>query len=1142
MIPNLEAKALIKDKPLNKTMDYNFLRSKGIEYIRELSGHLWTDHNSHDPGITFMEMICYALTDLSYRTNFPVKDIIALSKEEENAWATKYSDPDPKANYNGLEKLGLFEAHKVLPTHPLTINDYRKLLLKIKGVSNAWLSPNCGRAEIPIYADCENSKLIFSNFQYKIKTGQYNGQQLLFKFPNLPKYYPLRNSLKISNIKSFQLEGSSLKFELSIKIDSQPGIITEGVEFVFETPKNEVDKAALLPLFKKNGPETFLQELWEHYQGILKKDIKEIQLGGLYNVYLELDVDPEMGPLSQRKLYYKIPFGDLKGASILFELRADLPKFPQLSSIQSVGPITLIADDEDVWNVSLELEINGELYLVPNAQLRLLRDIPLSFTNASENQKKTIIINTLGNEVSNPSNSILSTYWKKQQVINSILKTACCVLDAHRNLCEDFLKVDLIKPQHVSICMDVETKNNTDIELLSAKIQLAIESYFNPPIKYYTLNELVEKGHSADEIFDGPYVDYNFRCPDIPDESVFTKAGFVQTQELEATVLKTTLYSSDIINILMDFDEIVAVKNLLFRNLDASGEPIGKSEKWCLDIPEDKQAVFNASLSKLTFFKNEIPYHAKRTETEQTLKFLRAKSRKKAYVPANQSYYIEKGEFRDLNKFYPLQHDLPDIYGTSPMKLPQTASSERLDQARNLKAYLLFFEQILADYLEQLYHVKWLLSPEKIGQSYFSKYLKTEDISPLIKDTFEKEYYYSKSDVDPPYLEDDKVRTLLYEREQEFLDRRNAILDHLLARFAESFSDYTLMLYNLKGERVSAGLELIDDKTNFLTGYPKLSRERGKAFNYRPGTPDLLWNTDNISGLERRFGLLMGIQDIQRRYLHCEQVLDQMLRTQKISGEDKYFIRFKSHENTTLFRSKEEFPSQEAAQDQILKIKDGLRNHANYSLNESTNLVYTYNEVTITSKTTYGNVSEYEAVMESIINSYDILLQDESLCAEESNEGIYIIEHILLRPLSEDPKKILFDACIPKDCDSCQIEDPYSFRISVILPYWPGRFNNQDFRRYFEKSLRMEIPAHIMPKICWISNPQMKAFGEAYHKWLELKSQKEVVIEDYNTALVEIIDNLENLKNVYPHATLHDCEEDGGDNPVQLGHTNLGSF
>jgi hypothetical protein len=31
--------------------DFHFLRRTGIEYIEGLGGKLWTDYNSHDPGL-----------------------------------------------------------------------------------------------------------------------------------------------------------------------------------------------------------------------------------------------------------------------------------------------------------------------------------------------------------------------------------------------------------------------------------------------------------------------------------------------------------------------------------------------------------------------------------------------------------------------------------------------------------------------------------------------------------------------------------------------------------------------------------------------------------------------------------------------------------------------------------------------------------------------------------------------------------------------------------------------------------------------------------------------------------------------------------------------------------------------------------
>ena len=118
-----------KDKPFApnapKHLDYDFLRAAGLEHIQDLSGQLWTDHNTHDPGITILEVLCYALTDLTYRTQLPDADLFA---------------PDPK-NRTTIGDDNFPTAYTMLTCNPLTELDWRKLLLDIKGVRNAWLMP-----------------------------------------------------------------------------------------------------------------------------------------------------------------------------------------------------------------------------------------------------------------------------------------------------------------------------------------------------------------------------------------------------------------------------------------------------------------------------------------------------------------------------------------------------------------------------------------------------------------------------------------------------------------------------------------------------------------------------------------------------------------------------------------------------------------------------------------------------------------------------------------------------------------------------------------------------------------------------------------------------------------------------------------
>ena len=64
--------SLIKANPLLHAEDFAWLRKQGIKHIEETGSSIWTDYNTSDPGITMLEAVCYAITDLAYRTGFEV--------------------------------------------------------------------------------------------------------------------------------------------------------------------------------------------------------------------------------------------------------------------------------------------------------------------------------------------------------------------------------------------------------------------------------------------------------------------------------------------------------------------------------------------------------------------------------------------------------------------------------------------------------------------------------------------------------------------------------------------------------------------------------------------------------------------------------------------------------------------------------------------------------------------------------------------------------------------------------------------------------------------------------------------------------------------------------------------------------------
>lgn len=105
---------------------YDLLFEEGLRYAQKYSGKIWTDYNYHDPGVTFLEYLSYALTDLGYRTGFPLEDIFLFGADD----------------FDSIKKNLLHGPATVFNTTPSTINDYRKLIIDgVKRVANAWIIP-----------------------------------------------------------------------------------------------------------------------------------------------------------------------------------------------------------------------------------------------------------------------------------------------------------------------------------------------------------------------------------------------------------------------------------------------------------------------------------------------------------------------------------------------------------------------------------------------------------------------------------------------------------------------------------------------------------------------------------------------------------------------------------------------------------------------------------------------------------------------------------------------------------------------------------------------------------------------------------------------------------------------------------------
>ncbi|WP_248798716.1 hypothetical protein [Pseudomonas sp. MWU13-2105] len=118
-----EATPCIVDAPLPVAVDFNALKSLGIDQLKSLVGETWSNFNESDPGVTILDQLCYALTELGYCAEFPIEDVL--------------TDKDGKIRYDGQ----FFAPQEILTCSPVTIDDYRRLVHdRIAGVEAIYIA------------------------------------------------------------------------------------------------------------------------------------------------------------------------------------------------------------------------------------------------------------------------------------------------------------------------------------------------------------------------------------------------------------------------------------------------------------------------------------------------------------------------------------------------------------------------------------------------------------------------------------------------------------------------------------------------------------------------------------------------------------------------------------------------------------------------------------------------------------------------------------------------------------------------------------------------------------------------------------------------------------------------------------------
>lgn len=721
----------------------------------------------------------------------------------------------------------------------------------------------------------------------------------------------------------------------------------------------------------------------------------------------------------------------------------------------------------------------------------------------------------------------------------------------NRNLCEDLVEVDEVEPFPVQVCASIEVDPEADEELVHAKVLWEIDHYFSPDLHFYSLQQMIGKKYPTEEIFEGPLLQH----------------GFIDPAELDAAKLRKEVRLSDLVQLIMDVDGVRVIKDISIN--DCSDDGTDKNE-WLVCVPDNQKPV-RCHLSAFSYYKGVLPVNVNSKKVNDYLAQLREEEKSEQLLASvGMDIPVPQGEYLSTGETTTIQNDFPETYGIGQVGLNSNATAKRRAQAKQLKAYLLFFDQVFATYFAHLGKVKDILSVDStLAETYFTQAVEDLKGLPELVDNYSS---------DPEIL----TQKLLSELDDN-ITRKNQVLDHLLARFSEKFSEYSFLMKELYG--AFADQSIIRSKEVFLSEYGEkfnvhgesinhgISNWRGSACNYYRQKPKNLWDTENVAGVQKRIARLCGIKDFSRRNLSGSfaEIYDLV----DSDGHKVYRWRIRNKEGESVLSATVNYKAPRFAEAEmyqsIVKVVESdpetikkafeknIKDEAevsNFEIQQAESGMYSFDVINVNADPNsvdriiarqYLYYDSQEQLLEAILELIHFLRID------FAEEGMFIVEHILLRPdvTKNDGMMDQFMPVCTDGCDSCEPIDPYSYRVTVVLPGWTYRFGNMDFRNFMEDLIRRELPAHVLARICWIgeragtvedSDNEMIRFEHDYKKFLFGKTKSG---QAQNVPVLQsLIKTIAQLNSIYPTGRLIDCEdeEDSLKGRIVLGRTNIGNL
>lgn len=811
-----------------------------------------------------------------------------------------------------------------------------------------------------------------------------------------------------------------------------------------------------------------------------------------------------------------------------------------------------------------------------------------------------------GNKLKGLYNITVELYfYDDRQAHAEILQQVQNVFHAHRNLCEDIYDISICKPYTLGLKFNISLEDNVDGEDMLAQILYKLTNFLTPEVQFSSLEQLLSEGMSTDEIFDGPHLEN----------------GFIQDVSLNDPISSVTM--SELVRLISQLDGIKSINQFDLEYLDDPDQS-NQLSMTDLQLPQDKLIVipdghvpvlaFPTVAKKLVYRNNSTVFYPNLKIVKTKFASLQAGDYKNFQLASNARNEIEipQGNYSHIPDYYLMRNQFPAIYGVGEFRLPSGLPESRYAQVKQLQAYLLSMDQVLANFLSQLNHLYTLYDVRTTDfQSYYTQELpEMKEIIGLLR--------YDPNDDDQQVMsawKDTLTETnALFDHPK--IKRLDHLADNLIARFSEKFPSYTLQKINAVTHESTISYKQFEEKLllwkrKFVRYYDKLSYNRFRSYDYSLPTEYLNYEVgkeegqSNMPGMIAKICILLGIQNGAPRSL-TKVIWDSgIIIYKRRAGQE--IISWKLE---NIFQQDApdalEFENTVIINDTVTDLHDGyyfignkndiLQEVLKYGIKESS---YEIRHTTSPGRNQFyilftddqrTNVVHIADSLESAKKSQSELIRFFNE-VNDASEGIVLLEHLLLVPPYQgkhfgfsidfsvlDPQidsaivnhhhqpmekrnsdvSILLENLLPGNAtNSCTIyitqadggykvaihqealavtaisakkyasyseaenlmkrlqnlknsqadialvepvfnvsyghsapvdETFFSFRMSAVMPNWPVRFQDPNFRQNFDNIMYRESPVHLVTESYWLDLMNYSEFEAKYFQWISLQS------------------------------------------------------